>query len=256
MAVEMDREICSKMFRHPNIVWRRKTHFFRKVIRRGLRQIDDFRKIRKVSFEPRWNEFTQFSQELSANGYVFVENFLAEADYEILKLNWPKTRFFTPVVPNEDHKTSDKGLYCQRGAPGFDTKRNPIIWSLYEMFRSKDFCQDVSHLCGDQVSRTPYHLLCQNSFWGSGLAPHRDSHDEETHSKINFIFFVESNGSGWEAGGTGIMRSNSFDEPIFVPQNLNNSCLFYFSESDLFHGFPTMKFGKYRRNVIAHFCAS
>lgn len=85
------------------------------MIRRCLRQVDDFRKIQRVSFEPRWNVFTQFSKELSANGFVFVENFLVKADYEILKGNWPKTRFFTPVVPNEDHKTSDKGLYCQRG---------------------------------------------------------------------------------------------------------------------------------------------
>jgi hypothetical protein len=81
-----------------------------------------------------------------------------------------------------------------------------------------------------------------------------DSEDERFKNKINFIYFVDANGVGWDAGGTSILKTNTFDEPIFIPQNLVNSCLFYYSESELFHGFPQVKFGKYRRNVISHFC--
>ncbi len=256
MAVEMDEEICAAMRRHPNILWHRKTHVIRKVIRRALREFDGLRNPKLVSFQPRWNNFATNNESLQRDGYVFVENFLDTTDYEVLKSNWPKKRYFTPIMPYEDHKTSDKGLYCQHEKPGFDVNRNAVIWGLYQMFKSDNFRSDVSKLCGDAVERKPYHMLVQNSYWGSGLAPHRDSHDDQISSKINFIYFVEANGSGWEAGGTAILKTNTFDEPIFIPENLNNSCLFYYSESKLFHGFPMLKFRKFRKNVIAHFCAS
>jgi hypothetical protein len=254
MAVEMNQNICAEMHRHPNILWRRKTHLVRKVMRRALRDLEGFRKPKTMTFQPCWTSFVANSELLNRDGYVFVENFLNKSDYEVLKGNWPKTRYFTPIMPYEDHKTSDKGLYCQHETPGFDVERNAVIWGLYRMFSSDRFRGEVSKLCGDSIERKPYHMLVQNSFWGSGLAPHRDSHDEEITSKINFIYFVEANGSGWEAGGTAILKSNDFSEPIFIPQNLNNSCLFYYSESQLFHGFPMIKFRKFRKNVIAHFC--
>jgi hypothetical protein len=256
MALDMDPKICSEMFSHPNILWRRKTYLIRRVIRRGLREFEGLRARTTINFQPQWNSFAENSVALDRDGYVFIENFLTDSDYGILKDNWPKNRYFTPVTPNEDHKTSDKGLYCQHEKPGFDVGRNPVIYGLYKMFMSKNFRDEVTVLCGDDVARVPYHLLVQNSFWGSGLAPHRDSHDDVLKSKINFIYFVESNGSGWDAGGTAILKSNDFTKPIFIPFNLNNSCLFYYSESELFHGFPMIKFGKYRKNVIAHFCAS
>ena len=112
MAVEMDEEICAEMRRHPYILWRRKTHVFRKVIRRLLREFDGLRKFQQVNFQPRWNVFSENQGLLQRDGYVFVENFLNATDYEVLINNWPKKRYFTPIMPYEDHKTSDKGLYC------------------------------------------------------------------------------------------------------------------------------------------------
>lgn len=244
------------MFNHPYVKWRRKTHLIRRIARRVFRKIDVVKSTELSVFKPQWNSFAKWSDALKRDGYVFVENFLTDADYTTLKSNWPKRCYFTPVVPSEDHKTSDKGLYCQNEQAAFDVDKNPAIWSLYKMFMSKSFRDEVTVLCGDGVARMPYHLLLQNSFWGSGLAPHRDSHVDNLKSKINFIFFVESNGTGWNAGGTAILKTNDFTQPVFIPHNLNNSCLFYYSESELFHGFPPIKFGKYRKNVIAHFCAS
>lgn len=256
LAVDMDPAICREMFNHPNILWRRKTYLVRKIIRKGLQQLESHRPYVELIYKPKWNSFSEGAAPLSQDGYFFVENFLVESDYEVLKSNWPKTRFFTPVMPNDDHKTSEKGLYCQHGKPRFDVNRNPVIWSLYCMFMSEEFRNQVTEVCGDGIEREPYHLLIQNSFWGSGLAPHRDSHVDGVKSKINFIYFVDANGFGWDAGGTSILTKNNFEKPIFTPQNLKNTCLFYYSESVKFHGFPMMKFRKFRKNVISHFCAS
>ena len=253
MAIDMQISIRNSMSRHPNILFRRKTYAIRRLLRYALRKMPQTNG--KSVGVPHWNDFAQFNTKLQSDGYVFVENFLSTKDAELLKQNWPKNRYFTPIAKNEDHKTSDKGLLCDSGEPSFDTKRNVAIWALYQMFLSKKFTDEVTKLCGDGIDRYPYHLLSQNSYLGSGLAPHRDSEDERFKSKLNFIYFVESNGTGWEAGGTAMLKSNSFDEPIFIPTNLNNSCLFYYSETELFHVFPSIKFGKYRRNVIAHFCA-
>ena len=252
MAVDMKSDIRNAMSMHPNIWFRRKTYFTRRLFRYLLRRITA--KNSSNGLIPEWNSFSSYKDELIRNGYVYVENFLTESSAKSIRRNWPKGRFFTPIGKNEDHKTSDKGLLCDFGIPSFDVLNNPEIWSLYKMFLSDDFAMELGKLCGDGVARYPYHMLAQESYWGSGLAPHRDSEEERFINKINFIYFVEANGVGWDAGGTSILKTNTFDEPIFIPQNLVNSCLFYFSESELFHGFPQIKFGKYRRNVISHFC--
>ena len=252
MAIDMKSDIRSAMSMHPNIWFRRNTYFVRRILRFVLRKITQSK---NLEFEiPKWNSFSQFQNDLNRNGYVYVENFLTFSSAESISKNWPKSRFFTPIGKNEDHKTSDKGLLCDFGKPSFDEQKNPAIWALYRMFLSDDFAIELGKLCGDGIARYPYHMLAQESYWGSGLAPHRDSEDERFRNKINFIYFVDAKGLGWDAGGTSILKTNTFEEPIFIPQNLINSCLFYFSESELFHGFPQIKFGNYRKNVISHFC--
>lgn len=255
MAIDMDNKIRRKMSRHPNILFRRRTFWIRKIIRYALRKFDSSKPSQPQPFQPNWKPFQMHAHQLQLDGFVFIENFLNDSDAELIRKNWPKSRYFSPISPNEDHKTSDKGLVCELGRPLFNTSRSPYLWGLFQMFMNKSFTDEVSALCGDGINRYPYHMLAQNSYWGSGLAPHRDSIDNQFTKKINFIYFVDANGSGWEAGGTAMLRSNSFNDPIFVPENLRNTCLFYFSESELFHGFPIMGMGKFRNNVIAHFCA-
>ena len=251
----MDNKIRRKMSRHPNILFRRRTFWIRKIIRYALRKFDSSKPSQPQPFQPNWKPFQMHAHQLQLDGFVFIENFLNDSDAELIRKNWPKSRYFSPISPNEDHKTSDKGLVCELGKPLFNTSRSPHLWGLFQMFMNKSFTDEVSALCGDGINRYPYHMLAQNSYWGSGLAPHRDSIDNQFTKKINFIYFVDANGSGGEAGGTAMLRSNSFNDPIFVPENLRNTCLFYFSESELFHGFPIMGMGKFRKNVIAHFCA-
>ena len=80
MAIEMDPKICSEMFSHPNIMWRRKTYLFRRVFRRGLREIDGLRARKAINFEPQWNSFAENSVAFDRDGYVFVENFLIRSN--------------------------------------------------------------------------------------------------------------------------------------------------------------------------------
>lgn len=255
MAIDMDKQIQDRLKNHPNIKFRRLTSKLRWLFRAVLKRMPAFKNPTLDQYKFEHRSIFDFQNDLKQRGYAFIPNFLSSESYQHLIKNWPKTRYFAPIGSREKSKTSDKGLWCTYGKPQFDINRNATIWSLYKMFLSTSFMDDVKILAGDDVDRMAYHLLSQRSFWGSGLAPHRDSKDSVHLSKINFIYFVESNGEGWESGGTSIFKSNNYDEPVFIPKELNNSCLFYYSDSELFHGFPPIKFGKYRKNVIAHFCA-
>jgi len=133
----------------------------------------------------------------------------------------------------------------------------PSIRAIYDCLASPLTTRLVSELAGDSVRRRCYWLLCNQAFWGSGLVPHRDTPALDhtgMDRRINIIYFVDANGKGWEAGGTSILKSNNFSEPIFVPNILTNSMLIYRTGDSFFHGFPPMKFGKYRRVVTAHYC--
>jgi hypothetical protein len=255
MAIDMDPRIQVQLMNHPNIRFRRATSRGRWAVRALLKKLPRLNQRATRQSVATWNDFNAYAKDFQNNGFAFIRDFLNENDYKTLKENWPKTRFFAPIGSKEKSKTSDKGLWCSEGKPLFEVEKNQALWNVYQMFISKEFRAEVTKLAGDAIERHPYHMLAQNSYWGSGLAPHRDSRDDEHKSKINFIYFVDANGEGWDSGGTSILRSNTFDEPIFIPDDLNNTCLFYYSESEMFHGFPRLKFGKYRRNIIAHFCA-
>ena len=155
-----------------------------------LRKLDNRDLELGQNFSPRWNSFKDHAEQLQRDGFVFVENFLNDSDAEILRQNWPGSRYFVPISPNEDHKTSDKGHVCDVGKPLFDTKKSPYMWKLFQMFLDESFTSEVSALCADGIKRYPYHMLAQNSYWGSGLTPHRDSVDDKYTNKINFIFFL------------------------------------------------------------------
>ena len=256
MAIEMDESVQRQLKNHLNIRIRRATSKPRWFVRAVLKRMPAIQNTMEVGNEIKYRDFQGYSDDLKNNGYAFIPNFLLQESYEYLIHNWPKTRWFAPMGIHEKSKTSDKGLWCSYGKPLFDITKNQALWLTYKMFLSQKFVNDVTLLAGDGIERTAYHLLSQQSYWGSGLAPHKDSKDDVHTSKINFIFFAEANGEGWDAGGTSIFKTNTFDSPVFIPKNLNNSCLFYYSDSELFHGFPPIKFGKHRKNIIAHFCAA
>ena len=252
MAIGMDPSLLRKMGLHPNVFWKRQLFQPRRAFRYFLRRL-----LRDPTYEisapMKWNGFMHLSEQFQSTGFAYFENFLDQESMELLTTNWPKLRYFRPISRDEKTKTSDRGFQCTFQQPDFTSRQSPAIAKVYEMFSSREFANDVQGLCGDGIEREAYHLLAQYSSWGSGLAPHRDSENVGLSAKVNFIFFVAGNGSGLDCGGTSILKDNSFDHPIFTPQNLNNAILFYRSETELFHGFPCLKFRKKRKVIIAHF---
>jgi len=101
--------------------------------------------------------------------------------------------------------------------------------------------------------------MCSYATAGSQLIPHRDgeSPNKRPETWINVILFVAASGQGWESGGTSILAGNDFSAPIFVPENLNNAALIYSTHTnDLYHGFPAIQRGHWRKVVTAAYCAA
>jgi len=201
------------------------------------------------------------NNDLATKGFLFVENFLEDASYQALLENWPKKRWFEPLKFRQNGKSYDSGLRWNDATNRFDEsiRQNRAIFDLYQQFRSLEFCNNLSAISKDGIKRKNFSLLLTQSYSHSYLTPHQDSMGPDTkvnESLINIIFFVEANGEGWEAGGTSIFADATFNNPILVPQNLNNSVLLYRTSDQVWHGFPRIKFGKFRKTLLAHYwCA-
>lgn len=200
------------------------------------------------------------ASELANKGYLFKENFLEEDSYKKLVENWPKKRWFEPLKFRQSGKSYDSGLRWNEETKRFDSSilQNPAILEIYTQLRSKSFSDNLKEICKDGVERTNFSLLLTQSYSHSYLTPHQDSmgsNKRVTDSLINIIFFVEANGTGWEAGGTSILADATFNKPILIPQNLNNSVLIYRTSDQVWHGFPRIKFHRFRKTVLAHYWA-
>ena len=126
------------------------------------------------------------------------------------------------------------------------------------MLRSKEFCENLTKICNDKIERESYSLLLTQSYSHSYLTPHKDSMGTGTainDSIVNIIYFVQANSSGWEAGGTSILGDATFSKPIFVPANLNNTALIYQGAANLWHGFPRIPRGNYRKTILSAYWA-
>ena len=203
---------------------------------------------------------TDQNNDLATKGFLFVENFLDTKSYELLLKNWPKTRWFEPLRFRQNGKSYDSGLRWNDATNRYDTtiEKNPLILALYKKLRSQDFCNNLSAISKDGISRKNFSLLLTQSYSHSYLTPHQDSMGPATKindSLINIVFFVEANGEGWEAGGTSIFADATFENPILIPRNLNNTALLYRTSDQVWHGFPKIKFRKFRKTVLAHYWA-
>jgi len=198
------------------------------------------------------------ASELANKGFLFVENFLEEDSYKILVENWPKKRWFEPLMFRQNGKSYDSGLCWDESKKRFDSSilHNPAIYEIYTQLRSRAFSENITEICKDGIERSNLSLKSTESYSHSYLTPHQDSMDPDNElndSLMNIIFFVEANGGGWEAGGTSIFADATFNKPILIPQNLNNSALLYRTSEQVWHGFPRIKFHKYRKTILAHY---
>ncbi|MGE3627656.1 MAG: hypothetical protein AB7G34_14920, partial [Hyphomicrobiales bacterium] len=124
----------------------------------------------------------------------------------------------------------------------------PALAAAYRYLRSDEFCARVSDMCGDGARRQCGQIILTRSYWGSNIIPHIDS-SNASHN-VNMIFFIDGTG-GLYGGGLGIWNDNEFQDPIFIPENLRNTCLMYDMSEGFFHGFPPMKFGSFRWTINA-----
>ena len=201
------------------------------------------------------------SRELAKKGYLFLENFLDEESYKVLVENWPKRRWFEPLRFRQNGKSYDSGFRWNEETGRFDDSilRNPTIYSFYKKLKSNEFCDNLTSIANDEVKRKNFSLLLTQAYSHSYLTPHQDSMGSSqtvNSSLINIIYFVEANGRGWEAGGTSIFADATFSKPLLIPQNLNNSVLLYRTSDQVWHGFPKIKFRRFRKTLLAHYwCA-
>lgn len=201
------------------------------------------------------------NNDLATKGFLFVENFLENESYKVLLENWPTKRWFEPLRFRQNGKSYDSGLRWNDATNRFDTtiNQNPAILELYHQFRSQEFCNNLSAVSNDGVTRKNFSLLLTQSYSHSYLTPHQDSMGQDTRvneSLINIIYFVQANGEGWEAGGTSIFADATFNKPILIPRNLNNTALLYRTSDQVWHGFPKIKFRRFRKTLLAHYWAT
>lgn len=257
MAVGIDKTVKNRLGRHPNILWRRYTSFLRAPFRSAQQR---FQKNLPVDLED--DESFEFSisamqkQHFSENNWLYIENFAPHHLHKAIKENWPRSIWFDPLRIRNKTKTYDSGFPVKYPKLDQFSVSNIDLLRIYRFLASEKLSKALTELCSDFIPRTCYWLLANSSYWGSGLAPHRDTPSTDSNGedqRVNIIYFVHANGEGWDGGGTSILSDNTFKNPIFIPKNLSNSALIYRTGSSFFHGFPPMKFKKFRHVVTAHF---
>lgn len=259
MAIDIDARVQRALARHPNILWRGISSPFRRYLRVFLKSRSRSNLI-QLSLDIE-NEIIcdQFNADEVAffhdHGWLFIEDFLPNELYLRLASGWPSKRWFQPLSKSEVSKTYDSAFKIYvKNEP--DALVPMALSHVYRFFSSKEFESQIASLSLNSEPMQCYWLTTINSYWGSGLAPHRDTPEIDSSGRdrrINIIYFVDSNGEGWEAGGTAILKTNNFSEPVFIPKKLKNSLLIYETGAPFFHGFPPIKFGKFRRALTAHF---
>jgi hypothetical protein len=259
MAIEIDPYVARRIAKHPNVLWHKLTsplrRGWRSARKRSSRPPRTGIAIRAISARP----FAIQAGSLASDGWTFAVNVLSAVDHAQFVASWPERHFFDPLQIRQKAKTYDVGFRLLNPSEHTLRSLDCRIEQIYRYFASPTTAAQITELAGDGVERRCYSLLANWGFWGSGLAPHRDTPAPDATGadrRINIVYFVDANGTGWDAGGTSILRTNDFSEPMFVPQNLNNSILIYRTGDQFFHGFPPMKYRTYRRVITAHYCPS
>jgi hypothetical protein len=192
------------------------------------------------------------------HGWAFIDPYYEKTFFGELLAGWPRREFFAPM--HNPLKSYDFGFRWLRANPRTDfIERFPALHAAYQMMQSPEMGRRITEICGDGIQRSCYSMTSTWATAGSGLIPHRDSfgtvpHDKVTGGFVNFVVFVDANGTPPHAGGTCILGDNEFKNVIFEPHNLRNTALIYQKEAAFYHGFKPLARGAYRWAIIAEFC--
>ena len=182
------------------------------------------------------------------NGWVFVENIFPEEVHKLLVREWPRFFHFNPVRNiNKSYDTNfislDKTI-C----------KYPVIEEIEKYLHSREFSHRMDTFAADTVTGRSIapKIMFSRARYKSSCINHLDAVSQSKINKgasFNIIFYVKGTG-GPRSGGTCIYRDKN-GGVVFEPTNTTNSCLIYRSDG-LYHGFPPMKFGKYRWMFTCH----
>jgi len=122
---------------------------------------------------------------------------------------------------------------------------------LFDYLRSPAFIERVIAFSGRPARLRFNRFQLTMSYPGSSVAPHRDS-QQDASSWVSFIFYISGTG-GESSGGTAILGDNEFEDVIFEPANLCNTCLAFDPAAPFYHGVRPMAFGKHRWMMSAEY---
>ncbi len=182
--------------------------------------------------------------EFLSNQWAYCGSFWTKHFHEKLVSQCPPKRFFDPIkYITKSYDIGFRWSYKDKTYPEY-LSDFPAYKLSYDYLSSKEFCNKLTSLVGDDVERVCYKILMTRAYGGSSIIPHIDSHNEI--GNINLVIFIDGND-----GGLGIWQDNEFKKKIFIPKKLTNTCMLYDMCEEFYHGFEPMKKGKYRRTINA-----
>jgi hypothetical protein len=207
------------------------------------------------------------AEHFQAHRWAFLDSVFEPAFHRVLVENWPKRRYFTP--PFDLCKAYDKGFRWVERNPAQDRWKavmardavadgyppyvdyHPHLKVLFDYLRSPAFIERVIQFSGRAARLRFNRFQLTMSYPGTYVAPHRDS-QQNAASWISFIFYISGTG-GENSGGTAILGDNEFEEVIFEPKNMRNTCLVFDPAASFYHGVRPMAFGKHRWMISAEY---
>jgi hypothetical protein len=201
------------------------------------------------------------------NHWAFIDNVFDAPFHRFLAEHWPRRRYFT--APFDVHKSYDKGFRWVKNNPAADDRwrdvmadearqtadddypaymdEHPHIRALIDTLRSPEMLARMQAFSGRPEALTLNRFQLTASYPGTLVAPHRDS-PQCGPNWLQFLFYVDATG-GASSGGTAIIRDNTFDDVVFEPTRLTNSCMVFDPHAPFFHGVRPIAFGKFRRMI-------
>lgn len=264
MAIDYSPRYLSKLNRSPRLLLLRLIHQSFPVLE-TMRQLE-----RKLAKPPSHSlpipecQITSTleagAEHFQAHGWAFLEDVFGPSFYQVLVENWPKRRYFT--APFDICKAYDKGFGWVERNPALDRWRtvmardamageyppyidcHPHLKVLFDYLRSPRFIDRVVRFSGRPACLRFNRFQLTMSYPGTHVAPHRDS-PQNAASWISLIFYISGTG-GENSGGTAILGDNEFEEVIFEPKKMRNTCLVFDPAASFYHGVRPMAFGKHR----------
>jgi hypothetical protein len=231
-------------------------NYIKKVLQFFHNYFNFFRKKKNLDLSINSTDLATYKSLLTANDWIFIENFLDVESYKNIIDNWPPDYYFYLSNNPLKYYYSAFRIINDKSKINFDYKeiKNESIRLFYKYLSSDKFLINCKKIFGEG---NWFHYSCVASIVGenSYLVPHIDTISKEKLSATyNFIYFIDGNEDcHLSTGATGIYCDNFFDKPIFIPSKLKNTCLLYNSSSSFFHGFNFCSKNAYRKVITFQF---